>query len=246
VHRRAALLGDRAYEYDASKYLVVSLDLPIVGSVIEASPARPYLCFALDIDVAALGELMLEREPAPRAALPPAIGVSATDPGLLDAVARLLRLLDTPADAPVLAPLAEREILYRLMTGEQAEMMRHIAGADTRLARISRAIAWLKDHYDGPCSVEALADAAGMSPSTFHQHFKAVTTMSPLQYRTQLRLQAARRLMIVDNLDAASAGFRVGYDSPSQFSRDYRRAFGAPPVKDVARLRGDITYAMVA
>ncbi|MFC3711152.1 AraC family transcriptional regulator N-terminal domain-containing protein [Sphingoaurantiacus capsulatus] len=240
--------ADRAFDYDASKFLVVSLDLPLIGSVIEASPERPYLCVAVEIDVAALGELMLDRPeaPAPRPGTPPAIGVSTIEPGLLDAVARLLRLLDSPADARVLAPLAEREILYRLLTGEQAEMMRHIAGADTRLSRISRAIAWLKDHYAGPCSVEALAAEAGMSASTFHEHFKATTAMSPLQYRTQLRLQEARRLMVADSLDAASAGFRVGYDSPSQFSRDYRRTFGAPPARDVARLRDSGLLAMAA
>lgn len=247
--RKRAVLADRVYEYDPSTFLVVSLDLPVVGSVVEASEAVPYLCVALDIDLPALAALMLElggQGPRRQAATPPAIGLSRVEPGLLDAVLRLLRLLDAPADAAVLAPLAEREILYRLLMSEQGEMMRHISMAESRLGQISRAIAWIKANFTGAFSVERLAAEAGMSVSSFHQHFKAVTSLSPLQYRTQLRLQEARRLMLSEALDAASAGFRVGYDSPSHFSRDYSRAFGAPPLKDVASLRGSQADRMVA
>ncbi|MCH8686410.1 AraC family transcriptional regulator [Pedomonas mirosovicensis] len=236
---KQASLSDRSFSYDAAKFLVVSVDLPLLAWVSEASPERPYLCVAYDLDLNALSELMLER------ALPPLPGddsvglaLSEVEPGLLDVVLRLLRLLDTPQDAPVLAPLAEREILYRLLTGAQARMMRHIAVGENRLRQISRAIEWIKHHYANPFSVERLASAAGMSVSSFHYHFKAVTGLSPLQYRTQVRLQQARRLMVLEGLDAANAGFQVGYESPSQFSRDYSRTFGTPPLKDAMRLRG--------
>jgi AraC-like DNA-binding protein len=240
-------LGGRAYVYDAAKYLAVSVDLPIVGSVLEASPERPYLSVVLDIDLGALSELMLEQldetGPPPPG---PALGVSQIEPPLLDAMLRLARLLDAPKDAPVLAPLAEREILYRLLSGGQAPMIRRIAAAGSRLRQVSRAIAWLKDNYAGPLSVARLAAEVGMSPSSFHSHFKAATAMSPLQFRTRLRLQEARRLMVAEALDAASAGFRVGYESPSQFSRDYARLFGAPPLKDAVRLRSSPSYDLVA
>lgn len=241
-------LGGRGYVYDPAKYLAVSVDLPLVGSILEASPERPYLCLALDIDLAVLSDLMLQQPPEPMSPEPmgPALGVSEVEPGLLDAALRLARLLDTPEDARVLAPLAEREILYRLLSGAQAPMIRRIAAADSRLKQVSRAIAWLRENYAQPVSVERLAAEVGMSPSSFHSHFKAATTMSPLQYRTRVRLQEARRIMVVEAMDAASAGFAVGYESPSQFSRDYSRLFGAPPLKDARRLRGSPDYALVA
>lgn len=240
-------LGGRGYVYDAAKYLAVSVDLPIVGSILEASPERPYLSLVLDIDLPALSDLMLQHPDAAGAqAAGPALGVSSVEPGLLDAMLRLVRLLDTPKDAPILAPLAEREILYRLLSGGQAPMIRRIAAAGSRLRQVSRAIAWLKDNYAGPLRVAQLAAEVGMSPSSFHSHFKAATAMSPLQYRTRLRLQEARRLMVAETLDAASAGFRVGYESPSQFSRDYARLFGAPPLKDALRLRSSPDLDLVA
>lgn len=245
--RKAVSVGGRSYVYDPASYLVVSVDLPIVGSIVEASPERPYLCVALDIDLHALSELVMDRAaPARPEPSGPALGVSQVEPGLLDAMLRLLRLLDEPQDAAVLAPLAEREILYRLLSGGQAPMIRRIASAESRLSQISRAIAWIKDNFAGPLNVARLAAEVGMSPSSFHGHFKAVTGMSPLQYRTRLRLQAARRLMVAEGLDAASAGFRVGYDSPSQFSRDYGRLFGSPPLKDALRLRSLPDWEMAA
>ena len=245
--RKQVDLGGRSYVYDPAKYLAVSVDLPLTGSILEASPERPYLCVVLDIDLAALSDLMLDHpaEPGPEPA-GPALGVSQVEPGLLDAMLRLVRLLDTPKDAPALAPLAEREILYRLLSGGQAPMIRRIAAAESRLKQVSRAIVWIRENFARPFSVERLAAEVGMSPSSFHSHFKAATTMSPLQYRTRLRLQEARRMMVVEALDAASAGFAVGYESPSQFSRDYSRLFGAPPLKDAVRLRGSPDYALVA
>lgn len=245
--RKQVELGGRSYVYDSQTYLTVSVDLPLVGSILEASPERPYLCLALDIDLPALTEQMLQtwRDSAPEP-VGPALGVSQVEPGLLDAALRLARLLDAPKDAPALAPLAEREILYRLLSGAQAPMIRHIAAAESRLAKVSRAIAWLRRNYARPFSVERLAADAGMSPSSFYSHFKAATTLSPLQYRTRVRLQEARRMMVVEGMDAASAGFTVGYDSPSQFSRDYSRLYGAPPLKDAIRLRRSPDYALVA
>jgi AraC-like DNA-binding protein len=244
--RKQVAVGAQSYAYDAAKYLVVSVDLPIVGSIIEASPEQPYLCVVLDIDVHALSELMIGRAALEPEISGPGLGISEVEPGLLDAVLRLVRLLDAPQDAEVLAPLAEREILYRLLMGGQAAMLRRIAAAESRLSQISRAISWLKDNFAGPLSVTRLAADVGMSPSSFHSHFKAVTSMSPLQYRTRLRLQEARRLMVAEAMDAASAGFRVGYESPSQFSRDYGRLFGAPPLKDALRLRGLPDWEMAA
>jgi len=240
-------LGGRSYFYDPATYLTVSVDLPLVGSVLEATPERPYLCLVLDIDLAVLSDLILRHPPEPGPeAKGPAIGVSQVEPGLLDAVFRLVSLLDTPKDADALAPLAEREILYRLLSGGQAGSIRRIASAEGRLRQVSRAIAWLRGNYAQPVSVERLAADVGMSPSSFHSHFKAATTMSPLQFRTRVRLQEARRMMVVEGMDAASAGFAVGYESPSQFSRDYSRLYGAPPLKDVLRLRSSPEYAMVA
>ncbi len=237
--RKQVMLGERIYRYDPAQYLVVSVDLPVVGQVIAATPEEPYLCLRLDLDPAAIGALILEAAPASTASTTPGPGlaVNPVTPALLDAVIRLASLLATPSDIPVLAPLAEREILYRLLTGEQAARLRQIAVAESKLQQVNRAIGWIKRNYQKSFSVEAVAAEARMSPSALHQHFKAVTAMSPLQYQKQLRLQEARRLILANALDAASAGFRVGYESPSQFSREYSRLFGAPPLRDVARLR---------
>jgi AraC-like DNA-binding protein len=158
-------------------------------------------------------------------------------PPLLDAAIRLLRLLDDRAAAPVLAPLAEREILFRLLCGPYGSTLRQIASAQGRVASVSRAIGWIKQHFAEPFSIDRLAGAVGMSASSLHEHFKSVTAMSPLQYQKQLRLQEARRLMLGGAIDAATAAFRVGYESPSQFSREYRRLFGDPPARDISRLR---------
>lgn len=238
--RKQVMLGDQVvYTYDKSCYLVVSVDVPVVGQVTEASAAEPYLCFRLDFDPAQIGALLMEleldrgRDEAPGSG----ITLGTMTPELLDAVIRLLKLLETPRDIAALAPLAEREILYRLLLGDAAAKLRQIALADSKLQQINRAITWIKRHYAEPFSINALTRAAGMSPSSLHHHFKAVTAMSPLQYQKQLRLQEARRLILSQAMDAATAGFMVGYESPSQFSREYSRMFGAPPVRDITRLR---------
>lgn len=245
--RKQVMLGSRVYHYDRSQYLVVSVDLPVIGQVIEATPEVPYLCVRLDLDPVLLGAIMLEAGPYEPAAggAGPGLALNPVAPELLDAALRLARLLETPRDIAMLAPLAEREILYRLMTGEQAARLRQIATGEGRLQQVNRAIGWIKRNYDKAFSVETLAQEARMSPSALHQHFKAVTAMSPLQYQKQLRLQEARRLILGAALDAASAGFRVGYESPSQFSREYRRLFGAPPLRDAARLRGAAGLDMI-
>lgn len=237
---KQVILGDQIYHYDAAQCLIVSLDLPVIGQVIEATPDKPYLCVKLELDPGAIAALILESAPPAERELPPGPGltVSSMTPALLDAVIRLTRLLASPADIPVLAPLAEREILYRLLTGEQAPRLRQIAVAESKLQHVNRAIGWIKRNYRKPFSVEIVAAEARMSPSALHLHFKAVTAMSPLQYQKQLRLQEARRLILANARDAASAGFEVGYESPSQFSREYSRLFGAPPLRDVARFRG--------
>ncbi|GFM74060.1 transcriptional regulator [Pseudomonas cichorii] len=240
--RKQVMVGTTSYIYDAAKYLVASVDIPVTGSVIEASEAEPYLCLVLDLDMTVLSEHVL-RYPAPDETNDlPAAGIELNDttPELLDAVARLARLLDTPDDIEALAPLTIREILYRLLIGSGNGVVRQMARADSRLSQIARAIAWLRGHYSETCRIDDIADIAGMSRSTFHAHFKAVTSMSPLEFRSQLRLQEARRLMVAEALDAAGAGYRVGYESPSQFSRDYARMFGLPPARDAGRLRGAV------
>jgi transcriptional regulator GlxA family with amidase domain len=218
---------------------VVSVDVPITGQVTVASRAQPYLCLMLDFDPDILSALVLDSG-VTRAASGqpgPSLMLSSVTPELLDAAIRLVRLLEVPRDIPVLAPLAEREILYRLLQGEQAARLQQIAVADSKLQQVNRAIAWIKKNFDKPFSVERVATEARMSASSLHEHFKAVTAMTPLQYQKQLRLQEARRLMFGQTLDAASASHRVGYESPSQFSREYARMFGAPPVRDIERLR---------
>lgn len=237
--RKQAMLGQNRYVYDAARYLIASVDLPVMGSVIEASPARPYLCLQLDLDMAELAELVLRHPGSTNAPQAPPEGLALydTSPALLDAVARLAALLDTPGDIEALAPLTMREILYRLLTGPGGGVMRHMAQADSRLNQVSRAIIWIRTHFREPCRIETAAEIAGMSRSTFHLHFKAITAMSPIEFRTQLRMQEARRLMVSEALEAANAGFSVGYDSPSHFSRDYARLFGAPPARDADRLR---------
>ena len=238
--RKRVFLGDEVYIYDPANFLLVSVALPLIAQVVEASPAEPYLAVRVDLDLAAVGEILMDADLGDSpAAEPPGrgIAVSTVDLPLLDAVTRLVALLDTPGDIGVLAPLVRREIIYRLLTGEQGPRLRRIAAEGGQAGRIARAIDWLRHNFARPLSVEEIARGVQMSPSSFHHHFKAVTALSPLQYQKRLRLHEARRLMLGDGLDAAAAGYRVGYESPSQFSRDYRRAFGESPRRDVARLR---------
>ncbi|MFC4729233.1 AraC family transcriptional regulator [Coralloluteibacterium thermophilus] len=236
--RKRVMLGEQVVEYDPANYLIASVDLPVTGAVLEASPEAPYLSMSLRIDPALLAEVMLG-VPAPAAppGAHPGLVASPIDADLLDPALRLLRLLERPEDIPVLAPMIEREILYRVLTGEQGAMLRQIAQAGSTLTRIGRAIAWIRRHYAEPFRIETVAAVANMTPSTFHRHFKGITSMSPLQYQKRIRLQEARRFLLANQADAASVGFAVGYESPSQFSREYRRLFGAPPLRDAERLR---------
>lgn len=240
--RKQAMLGTTAYVYDPAKYLIASVDLPVMGSVIEASEAVPYLCLALDLDTAVLSELALRHPQREEGVSAPPAGITLNDttPELLDAAVRLAGLLDRPRDIEALAPLVIREMLYRLLTENGNSLIRQMAQADSRLNQIAKAIAWLRSRYNEACRIGDLVDIAGMSRSSFHAHFKAITSMSPLEFRNQLRLQEARRLMVTEAVDAAEAGYAVGYESPSQFSRDYARLFGMPPAKDAWRLRTDI------
>ncbi|MBZ5710543.1 AraC family transcriptional regulator [Nannocystis pusilla] len=232
-------LADEVLVYDASRYLVVSVDLPITGQVLEASPLAPYLCIRLDLDAGELARLLLELGPPAPASQGPTRGLflSAMTPAMHDAVLRLVRLLDTPEDIAALAPLAVRELMYRLLKGDEGWRLRQIAGGDGQARRIARAIGWLKQHFAEPLRIDEFARELHMSPSSLHHHFKAVTAMSPLQYQKQLRLQEARRLMFSESLDATTAALRVGYESPTQFSREYSRLFGDPPARDLRRLR---------
>ncbi|GGD47149.1 AraC family transcriptional regulator [Pseudoxanthomonas indica] len=236
---KQTMLGEDVYEYDASRYLVASVDLPITGQVIRATPEEPYLSLVLKLPPADIAALVTKAEEASAPLPPPSRGLSVSrcDPELLDAVLRLVRLLDAPQDIAMLAPLVIREIHYRLLRSDQGGNLRHIAMPDSQGHRVAKAIGWLRQNYAQPMRIDHIAEQVHMSPSALHHHFKAVTTMSPLQYQKQLRLQEARRLMLAEVVDAATAGHRVGYESPSQFSREYSRMFGAPPLRDVERLR---------
>ncbi len=237
-------IGDQSVVYDAAHYLLVSVDLPLVGHVIDASPDRPYLCCKIDLDAAMLADLMVtEGGAVPRTDLP-VLGVYPGDPDLIDAACRLVGLLDRPETIAALAPLIEREILYRLLTGPHGPMLRHVATAGSHLNQISRAIATIRRRFDAPLRIDEVAAEAGMSASSLHAHFKAITRLTPLEYQKQLRLQEARRLMLVGGATASTAGFAVGYESPSQFSREYRRLFGAPPRSDIERLHAAPAEAM--
>jgi AraC-like DNA-binding protein len=235
---KAVLLGGAEYRYDAERYLLVAADVPAMARVVRASAQEPYLSLKLLLDPLEVGEVVAQLGPQDRQVpAARALDVSEMDAGLLDAVIRLVELPRNPQDAPVLAPLLRREITYRLLVGPQGPRLRQIVAGTGQGQRITQALRWLKAHYVEPLRVETLARQAGMSPSALHHHFKAVTAMSPLQYHKRLRLQEARRLMLGEALDAAEASFRVGYESPSQFSREYRRLFGAPPRRDVETLR---------
>jgi AraC-like DNA-binding protein len=234
-------LGEDVFRYDPAHYMIATVGVPMTAQVVEASPDRPYLSLRLELGPAVVASVMVESGLArPRGdggGGVRAVDVSALDADLLDATVRLVRLVETPEAYGALGAMVVREIVYRLLTGTQAGRMRHLATVGGHAHRMVRAVAKLRENYDKPLRIEAVAKEMGMSASGFHAHFKAVTNLSPLQFQKQLRMQEARRLMLGQHLDAAEAGFRVGYDDPAYFSRDYKRHFGEPPMRDVERLR---------
>jgi AraC-like DNA-binding protein len=236
---KSIMLGREVYEYDASRMLIFSADLPVSGQLTRASSAEPFLCLRLDLDPHRIAELVMKVYPH---GLPPdgdgrAIYVTQSDAGIVNAAARLAELAATPADAELLAPLVMDEILIRLLRGRVGFRVAQLGLAESGLRKVAKAITWLRNNFTQPMRVEGLAGLANMSASSFHRHFKAVTSMSPLHYQKVLRLQEARRLMLSETVGAAEACRRVGYASASQFSRDYGRFFGRAPAKDIATLR---------
>lgn len=237
---KRVLLGEEdSFVYDAHHYLITSVHLPTVVQIIEASRERPYLGLNLKLDQREMSQLMADSNLPPPRAQQSSRGMATgevTVP-LLTAFQRLIDLLAEPNDIPILAPIIQREIVYRLLVGDQGARWRQIAVAGSQSQQIARAIDWLKSNFSQPLRIDDLAAHARMSTSTFHHHFRSMTALSPLQYQKQLRLQEARRLMLTEHLDAATAAFQVGYESPSQFSREYSRLFGAPPLRDISGLR---------
>ncbi|KAB8125837.1 AraC family transcriptional regulator [Gracilibacillus oryzae] len=236
---KLVMLAQDDYQYNPAHYLVVSVDLPISGEIIEASPDKPYLCLRLDFAPQQIVNIISESEQtfAKKADSKPGLFVSKMHGSLLDAVLRLVQLLDTPEDLAILSPLIIREILYRILHDKQGDSVKQIAVNGGPAQRIGKVIEHIKKDYVRTLRIDELAQVANMSASSLHYHFKKVTRLSPIQYQKQLRLQEARRLMLLGELDAANAGFSVGYESPSQFSREYSRMFGMPPIKDINRLQ---------
>ncbi len=236
---KRVFLGEDSYVYDARNFLITSVDIPTVVQVIKASREKPCLGLVLKLDRREIAQLMVESSlplpPAQKSSRGMANG-EMTEP-LLAAIQRLVDLLEEPQDIPILAPVIQREILYRLLVGDQGARLRQIASTGSQSHQVARAIDWLKGNFSQPLRIDDLATQVNMSPSTFHHHFRALTAMSPLQYQKWLRLNEARRLMLIERLDAATAAFQVGYESPSQFSREYNRLFGNSPVRDIASMR---------
>jgi len=237
--RKRATLSGTTFVFDESRYLLTSLDLPVICNVIEASEAVPYLCFVLKLDMNVVRELLGQGEihTPPSGSDDPAMATGETTPELLSACCRLVDLLNTPQDIPFLSGLIQREIIYRILRGPEGARLRAIATLGDQSHRTAKAIAWVRTNYAKSLRVEDLAKIAAMGVSTLHHHFRALTAMSPLQYQKQLRLHAARERMLMDGLDAASAAFEVGYESASQFNREYSRFFGQPPMRDIRTLR---------
>jgi AraC-like DNA-binding protein len=229
--RKRIALGDRVYDYRAGQYLVASVDMPITGNYVDISPSEPALGIGLVLRPDKVAELLMAGDLPKAAGTPEGLAVSDASPELIDAVTRLARLLDQPRDARALAPLIKQEILWRVMTGEQGAVVRQLGTQDSSLSHIAKAVKWIRENYAESFKVENVARIAGMSESAFYRNFQAVTAMSPIQFQKQIRLQEAR-LLLATNRDVTSVSHRVGYDSPSQFSREYRRQFGAPPSQD--------------
>lgn len=237
--RKRTVSGDQVFDYAAGEFLIAQLDLPVVGQVTAASAERPFLGIGIRIDPSEIAAMLLEAAVTPDGtpARAPGIAVASAGAPLLDALAHLAGLLDTPQDVRILAPLYRREVLWRLLTGPRGAVVRQIGLADGNLAHITRTVQWIREHHDDAIRIEQLASLAGMSESTFHRHFRAVTRMTPIQYQKAVRLQEARLALVSGGCDVAEVAHAVGYDSASQFSREYRRLFGAPPGRDAQRIR---------
>jgi AraC-like DNA-binding protein len=237
-------LGDRVYDYGPGQYLVASVDLAVTGQVIDTAPGHPTLSFGMTLEPAVIAQLLHDVAPGDLPRSPstgrPGIAVSDASDELLDAIVRLVRLIDRPRDRNALAPLIKREILWRLMTGEQGDIVGPLGLADSSLNHITRAVEWIRENYTRPFRVEEVAHLSGMSVSAFYRNFQAVTAMTPIQFQKHIRLQTARLLLANRPNEITAVGHRVGYDSPSQFSREYRRQFGAPPSLDAARMRDGV------
>ena len=240
-------INDTVLSYDSAQYSISALDLPLIGEIIDAGKGRPYVAVSLVLDPALLAELA--------ATMPPVhesdhkgmgVAVNPMTAPLRDTLLRLLSLLDNPADIPVLGPMIERELLYRLLQGPQGRLLRQIARPEGALERVRRAVTWIRDHPDTHLRIDTLCDASGMSRASLHRHFQAITGFSPLQYQKHLRLQEARQLLLSGSHSAADAAFAVGYESASQFSREYLRQFGAPPARHVQEIRQAIGHPKVA
>ncbi len=238
--RKRVMVGANVYEYDACRFMLTSVDLPTIAQVLDGSETHPFLSLMLKLDLAAVqavgAEIDLEGIATSDAGTGMTIGVVTA--GLLDAILRLAALADVPRDIPILGRMVLREVIYHLLVGPAGGQLRQIARHGTQHNRIATIISWLRAHYAEPASIEVLADMAGMGVSTFYHHFNAITRMSPLQYQKQIRLHEARRLLLTERLDAGTTAFRVGYESVTQFSREYRRLFGNPPIRDIALLQG--------
>ena len=236
---KIVFVGGNRYQYDPFKYLLTTLELPRVSQVEEASREKPYLSLRLDLDPHLVGSVMIEAGHVIHTSNTDveATTVSPLDVELLDTLVRLVRLLDSPAEARILVPLIKREIVYRLLVGDQGGRLSHLTISSGYTSNIARAVERLRQDFDQSVRIEDLAQELGMSVSSFHQHFKSVTAMSPLQFQKRLRLQEARRLMISEDLDATSAAYQVGYNDAAHFSREYKSLFGDPPIRDIQRLR---------
>ncbi|HCE2476332.1 AraC family transcriptional regulator [Vibrio parahaemolyticus] len=240
--RKRVLLGEENFIYDANHFLISSVDLPIIANIIEASEEQPYLGLIMELDLTEISQLIVDSELAftQSKEAQKGIAVGELSESLLDAFVRLAELLDEGQNIKILAPIIKREIFYRLLMSEQGTRLHQIVTAGSHSHQIAKAIDWLKNNFVKPLSVGDLASYTGMSKSSFYTHFRSMTSMTPLQFQKKLRLSEARRLMLTENLDAMAATFKVGYESPSQFSREYSRLFGAPPSKDIKSLRENL------
>ncbi|ALM69395.1 AraC family transcriptional regulator [Vibrio parahaemolyticus] len=240
--RKRVLLGEESFIYDANHFLISSVDLPIIANIIEASEELPYLGLIMELDLTEISQLIVDSELAftQSKEAQKGIAVGELSESLLDAFVRLAELLDEGQNIKILAPIIKREIFYRLLMSEQGTRLHQIVTAGSHSHQIAKAIDWLKNNFVKPLSVGDLASYTGMSKSSFYTHFRSMTSMTPLQFQKKLRLSEARRLMLTENLDAMAATFKVGYESPSQFSREYSRLFGAPPSKDIKSLRENL------